>query len=634
VAAGWWVGHAQRKTLNRNATDSLAITLELKVAEPVGWRRNLQATTSDGLASRGTEVLAAAQDSPWFAVAKIDREEAPVPLSQRELAAAGFVVLALATIALAIGLAWREQTAKVLERELKSARQEAARRTDERWRETVANLAEGFYRKSMTGTVLYHNREYARILGFAEDESLVGRQASGFWQTPESGLAYLEALARDGCVKHYPVAARKAGGEPLLVEMFARLVSGDGADPPYIEGAIIDVTEREQADAALRASEAQLRRLTQAAHVGLYEWNVTRDRAYWSPEVYRLFGLQPGSESGLGRWLGCLDPAGRERARRAFEGAVDAARAGRSRKLTDVYRVIHSDGSAYWLEATGQFEMTDGELILRGAVRDVTDRKRAEEALEAEKENLERRVRERTAQLEHANKELESFTYSVSHDLRAPLRAIDGFTRILADEYGSLLDEEGNRLCSIVRENTRHMGALIDDLLAFSRLDRAAVNPSVVDMHALARSTFDQVAPQDARDRIAFELGALPPAYADPALIRQVWVNLLENAVKFSSKRERAVIEVWGESAPGECIYSVRDNGAGFDPRYGDKLFGVFQRLHSVRDFAGTGVGLALVQRVIHRHGGRIWAEGEPDRGAVFRFTIPQKGASQWSQEH
>jgi signal transduction histidine kinase len=235
---------------------------------------------------------------------------------------------------------------------------------------------------------------------------------------------------------------------------------------------------------------------------------------------------------------------------------------------------------------------------------------------------LERRVAQRTSQLEAANKELEAFSYSVSHDLRAPLRAVDGFIRILLEDYAPRLDAEGKRVCSVISQSARDLGRLIDDLLAFSRVGRTDLQPASVDMATLAQTLFLELTTPGERERIDFRVGRLPSVVGDPSLIRQVWVNLLSNAVKFSSKKARAVIEVNAEVRGGEALYSVRDNGAGFDMQYANKLFGVFQRMHSAKEFEGTGVGLAIVQRIILRHGGRIWAEGEVGKGAMFCFTL------------
>jgi len=233
---------------------------------------------------------------------------------------------------------------------------------------------------------------------------------------------------------------------------------------------------------------------------------------------------------------------------------------------------------------------------------------------------LETKVMERTAELEAVNKELASFSYSVSHDLRAPLRAIDGYGRMLEEDYAARLDDEGRRLLGVVRDNSRQMGRLIDDLLEFSRLGRQTPAKQRFDMTALAREVADQ-ATQGTRAKV--ELAALPPSAADRALLKQVWVNLIGNAVKYSGKRDQPRVEIGAHAEGDEIVYWVRDNGAGFDPRYAAKLFGVFQRLHGQDEFPGTGVGLAIVQRVVARHGGRVWAEGKAGEGACFFFSLP-----------
>ena len=239
--------------------------------------------------------------------------------------------------------------------------------------------------------------------------------------------------------------------------------------------------------------------------------------------------------------------------------------------------------------------------------------------------HLEAQVAQRTQSLEGINAELESFSYSVSHDLRAPLRAIQGFAGILLEDHNAHLAPEAQRLLGVIDQNTRRMGQLIDDLLAFSRLGRTEIATGPVDMKELAQLVADEIQRGDAgrNGSLEIRIDPLPPARGDRGLLRQVMSNLLQNAAKFTRDRPSARIEVGSRTDGGQTAYYVKDNGAGFDARYADKLFGVFQRLHSTEQFDGTGVGLAIVKRIVQRHGGRVWAEGKVDQGATFYFTLP-----------
>jgi PAS domain S-box-containing protein len=262
----------------------------------------------------------------------------------------------------------------------------------------------------------------------------------------------------------------------------------------------------------------------------------------------------------------------------------------------------------------------DGEIrYLLGLSEDVTDRRRAELGQRQFAETLERKSRE----LEAANKELESFSYTVSHDLRAPLRAVEGYAAILEEDYGATLDAEGQRFLHNIREGATRMGHLIQDLLAFSRLGRQPLSLTRSDTRFLVQGVWEQLRSTQPELAAQLVIGDLPPSYGDSRLLQQVWFNLLENAVKYSSKVATPRIEVHGQSDRTEAVFSVHDNGVGFDMRYYDKLFNVFQRLHSESEYAGTGVGLAIVQRVIARHGGRVWARSEPGQGACFSVALP-----------
>jgi len=300
-------------------------------------------------------------------------------------------------------------------------------------------------------------------------------------------------------------------------------------------------------------------------------------------------------------------------------------------KVRELYRqpnvesqdiIEFKDGRIF--EVYSQPQRIGGRSIGRvWSFRDITERKRGEEEIRRLNEDLEQRVLQRTAQLEAANRELESFSYSVSHDLRAPLRAIDGFSRIILEEYGDKYDAEGKRLLNVIRGNTQKMGGLIDALLTLSRLGRKEIEVLDMDMTGIVKELFDELGFDTDKRSVEFNIGSLPSARGDKGMIRQVFANLLLNAVKFTKTRDTARIEVGGYNEDSKNVYYVRDNGVGFDMRYKDKLFGVFQRLHNGEEFEGTGIGLAIVQRIVNRHGGRIWAEGKVNEGATFYFALP-----------
>lgn len=276
---------------------------------------------------------------------------------------------------------------------------------------------------------------------------------------------------------------------------------------------------------------------------------------------------------------------------------------------------VRKNGSEFPVEISLSPIQTDEGLLVIASVRDITQRKTLETALR------------------RSNAELEAFTYSVSHDLRAPLRGIVGFTTILEEDYHDKLDEEGHRITGVIKSNTLRMGYLIDDLLAFSRLGRQEIVKANVNTDALVREIIKENIKPLSRSDIQWSITQLPPVYADLNTLRQAWINLLSNAVKYSAKKERPEIEIGHYTDKGQQVFFVKDNGVGFDNKYRDKLFRVFQRLHNEADFEGTGVGLALVEKIVARHGGKVWAEGKEGEGACFFFSLPDPTTNQKTEQ-
>ena len=289
------------------------------------------------------------------------------------------------------------------------------------------------------------------------------------------------------------------------------------------------------------------------------------------------------------------------------------------------HRIVRIGGEVLHVEMAAAPLTFEGKPAAQVILHDITDRKHSEEEIRRLNQELEQRVVERTAELESANKELEAFSYSVSHDLRAPLRHIEGFVEILRATKAQDLDEEAQRHLQTISDSSRQMGKLIDDLLSFSRTTRVELRKVVVSLNDIVQGVLHEMKPDMANREIKWQIGTLPEVEGDPALLHQVFYNLISNALKYTRTRKYAKIEIGSTRTENELVIYVRDNGVGFDPRYAQKLFGVFQRLHRASEFEGTGIGLANVRRIITRHGGRTWAESELEEGATFFFSLPVK---------
>jgi PAS domain S-box-containing protein len=344
---------------------------------------------------------------------------------------------------------------------------------------------------------------------------------------------------------------------------------------------------------------------------------------YVSPNVADQFGYTPEELiSGKVPYSSIVHPD--DLARVAAEVSAYSKQGATSFEQT--YRIARSDGCYCWIYDFTKVVRGPDKAVTQynGYVLDITERKLAEERIRKLNQELEQRVAERTAQLETAIYDLENFNYSASHDLRIPLRAIDGFSRILLEEYAQRLDVEGIRLLNVVRDNTKRMAQFIDDMQAFSQTGRLEMKLSEIDMEKIALEAFEELQSQVAASKLQLTIRHLPPAFGDSTMLRQVFTNLLSNAIKFSRTREVPIIRVDATVEGSEIVYSVMDNGVGFDMRYADKLFGVFHRLHGVGEFEGSGIGLAIVKRIITRHGGRVWVESKVDSGSTFYFSLPQ----------
>jgi len=400
---------------------------------------------------------------------------------------------------------------------------------------------------------------------------------------------------------------RKKDGTVIEVEITAHPLAYGGRRAELVLAQ--DITERQRAEQALRASEERFRALAASANDAIVSADSAGRITYFNPGAERLFGY--AATEATGQPLTILMPERFQEAHLAglarYLATGEAHVVGKTVELAGRTK----DGREFPLELSLASWKRGPDVGFTGILRDITERRRAEAEIKA-----------RTAQLEAANKELEAFSYSVSHDLRAPLRSIDGFSQALQEDYTARLDEEGRSHLRRVRAATQRMALLIDDLLHLARVSRAELRSAPVDLSTVAQGVVAELRQREPRRAVEFVCVDQARVRGDPALLRVVLENLLGNAWKFTAQRRPARIEFGVSQQDGATAYFVRDNGAGFDMAYAEKLFGAFQRLHSAKEFEGTGIGLATVQRIVHRHGGRVWAESAVDQGATFYFTV------------
>jgi PAS domain S-box-containing protein len=515
-------------------------------------------------------------------------------------------------------------TENITERKLA---EQALRESERRFRETLDNINLIAIGLTVDGRLDYCNDYFLELTGWQRSDALGADWFADFLppETVPRMRTVLDRAVRENEVPvHFETEIRTRTGRRRVVRWTNTLLR----DPAgRVTGAISlgdDVTERRAAQEALRQSEERFRAI--ANYTSDWEsWFDQTGRLVWvSPSVVEFTGYTP--EEMLehpNRFVELLVPEDRASFERELQGALGGTR-GTALEL----RCTRKDGSHFWLSVSWRpiFDQDGNSLGVRTSGRDITYRKDAEAEIRQLNASLELRVAERTAALTTAVKELESFSYSASHDLRTPLRAIEGFGAVLEEEYGAVLDERGRGYLQRIRNGAKRMAQLIDDLLDLARVSRRELGVRRVDLSGLARSAAAKLESKFPASAAQIYVAPGLVARADPVLMRSVLENLLGNALKFSAGNPQPQIEFGSSSADGETVFFVRDNGAGFDMRYVDKLFRPFQRLHNPSEFEGNGIGLATVQRIVQRHGGRAWAEGAIGQGATVYFTLGTRG--------
>ena len=492
-------------------------------------------------------------------------------------------------------------------------------------RTLIDALPDAIYTKDTQGRFRISNHANLCLLGARADSDIQGKTVADLCP-PEVARRFIADdidVLRGGLNvqdREEPFITRD-GQERILLTTKLPLLDPAG-EVTGLVGISKDITDRRLADAAMRESEERFRVLFEHSPETILILDPAGDgQPLAIVDCNAVACRQHGytRDELKGRPFGVIDDATRQKAR--AEAFVERVRNEGIVMMETLHR--HKDGHSFLMEVWASFITVRQRELLLCMARDISERKKAEQAIRRSHDQLEARVRERTRQLEQANRELEAFSYSISHDLRAPVRAIRGFAQIIHEDHGVALNAEANRLFQFIVDSAARMDELIDDLLAFSRINAHELTRSTVDMRELADSVVAELTDRRGNGNAEIVIADLPSTVGDRSLLRQVLVNLIGNALKFSRKSSRPRIEIGWQPAEEGTVFHVRDNGVGFNMKYAPKLFQVFQRLHNPEQYEGTGVGLAIVQRIVQRHGGRVWAEGESNAGATFYVRLP-----------
>ena len=491
--------------------------------------------------------------------------------------------------------------------------EDALRTSEEKYRKLIDAAPDAIFLWDAHGKCILANTSAAKLRGCRENE-MIGFSIADTYAPEERDLIAerFDRVKKEGVLRFEQRFLRK-NDEVVPVE-----VSLSTAEEDQYQAVVRDISDRKEAEKKLR-KQAELLSL---AHDAIIVRDPESRITFWNRGAERTYGWTAAEALGhiTHELLQTRFPIPLE--------TIDAVLQGQGQWEGEL-RHITRDGTP--IVVTSRQSLRRDEHGAPAATleinRDVTDRRRVEEQIQRLNEELEQKVIERTKELQAINKELEAFAYSVSHDLRAPVRHIAGFTELLQKHSGPVLDDKSRHQIDMILDSANRMGTLVDDLLAFSRIGRAETQKTTVDLAQIVKSIMGELAPDTLGRNITWHVGDLPKCYGDLAMIRLVFTNLVSNALKFTRTRDQTKIEIGAlNHKPDEVVIFVKDNGVGFDMKYNDKLFGVFQRLHSQEAFDGTGIGLATVQRIVHRHGGKVWPESSVDHGATFYVALPKLG--------